>query len=223
MKNKNFVAVIGDIVESKKDINRSDTQNKLKKVLASINSNYDDDLASYFVIDRGDELQGLVKNPAKLIKIINLIEMEMMPLSLRFGIGVGEIRTEINKNNTLEIDGPAYHRARAMIEMIQESEKEYSSNTRTLMFSNAIREKLGEEELINTIFYLTSSIKSKWTPSQKEIIYVYHCLGYNQYKTADKLNIKQSTVSRALKYANYYSYKEAMETLERYFASIYEG
>ncbi|WP_269319384.1 SatD family protein [Carnobacterium jeotgali] len=47
----------------------------------------------------------------------------MAPIELRFGIGLGSISTPIQRDNSMEMDGTAYHRARQMIETIEENGK----------------------------------------------------------------------------------------------------
>lgn len=49
------------------------------------------------MITLGDEFQGLLNNPAYAIEIVKYIQRELYPVKLRFGIGIGEISTEINQ------------------------------------------------------------------------------------------------------------------------------
>lgn len=42
--------------------------------------------------------------------------MSLYPVELRFGIGIGEITTEINTEMALGADGPGYYKAREAIE-----------------------------------------------------------------------------------------------------------
>ena len=52
------------------------------------------------MITLGDEFQGLLKNGSAAVFIIDKIEREMYPIKFRFGLGVGEITTDINSNMT---------------------------------------------------------------------------------------------------------------------------
>ena len=105
---KPLVAIIGDIKSSKQLENRRSVQARFKEVLDSINNEYRDDIASKFMITLGDEFQGLLKNGSAAVFIIDKIEREMYPIKFRFGLGVGEITTDINSNMPLGADGPAY-------------------------------------------------------------------------------------------------------------------
>lgn len=118
-----YVAIIGDIIDSKKIKNRNEVQQKLKHVLSKINPSYDDIIAANFIISLGDEFQGLLCQQEKVFEIVNDIEMNMFPIKIRFGISVGKIDTDILKNNTLEIAGPAYYNARKSISILNKKKK----------------------------------------------------------------------------------------------------
>ena len=107
-----YFAIIGDIVESKKLIDRDGVQKRLNIILKDINIKFDNDIAAKFVITLGDEFQGLLSNPSNLFDIIDTIKFEMYPVRIRFGIGIGSIDTEVNSEMALGADGPAYHYAR---------------------------------------------------------------------------------------------------------------
>jgi len=49
------------------------------------------------------------------------------PHPIRFGLGLGEIVTDINREQSIGADGPAYWRARAAIEAIHEKD-DYGSS-----------------------------------------------------------------------------------------------
>lgn len=214
-----YVAVIGDIVKSKKIIDRNEVQKKLKAVLDKVNEKYLDDIASNFMITLGDEFQGLLKSGGNVIKIISEIEIAMLPIQLRFGIGIGKIDTEINRFMPLGADGPAYHNAREMINELKKQERKYQTNYSNIMIcSQEDNEKI--DMLLNCIFSLCSSLKSKWTSRQTEIISCYISSDKNQYKTAEKLGINQPSVNKALNNSNFYSYEKAIEIVSSVLSEI---
>ncbi|MDF1496073.1 SatD family protein [Caproiciproducens sp. CPB-2] len=215
-----LVAIIGDIKNSKQLENRRAVQIRLKEVLDAINHEYRDNIASKFMITLGDEFQGLLKAGSSAIFIIDKIEREMHPIQLRFGIGVGEITTDINSNMPLGADGPAYYNARKMIDGLKASEKkkmESKVNVRIEVQGNP-----DMSELINTVFSLLTTIKETWTPRQVEIINSYLKTGGTQKDTARILNINQSNVQKALSSANYYTYRKAIETIAKVLSDIKE-
>ena len=58
--NEPYIAIIGDIKNSKKIVDRGAIQEHLKKILDNINLKYSDCIASKFTITLGDEFQGLL-------------------------------------------------------------------------------------------------------------------------------------------------------------------
>ena len=217
-KDEIFVAVIGDIVSSKKIQNRSHVQEKFKIILNNINETYKDDIASNFMITLGDEFQGLLNEGKNAIKIVSDIEIKMMPQKLRFGIGIGGITTTINPDYPLGADGPAYYNARNMIEELKKKENQYKENFSNIMISidPKVTKHPNDFMLLNSLLSLCSLVKSQWTLRQIEIINSYLNNDENQYKTADKLEVVQSTVNRSLIKSNFYSYKKAIESISLY-------
>lgn len=210
-----YVAIIGDIVDSKKIKDRKAIQQKFKNILADINVKYSEDIASKFTITLGDEFQGLLKNTNNIMKIICEIEMAMSPIELRFGIGIGDISTDINFDNSSEIDGPAYHRARKMIKEIESRKSQYTERHSNIMICSE-ENNIEIDELLNSILSVCTALKSKWTDRQKEIIYAYISNDENQYKAAHILNIGQPSVNKALSNARFYSYKSAIDTVNSF-------
>ncbi|MDD3833054.1 MAG: SatD family protein [Oscillospiraceae bacterium] len=207
-----YLAVIGDIKKSRKLHDRKETQNKMQEVLTLVNKKYSQDIESDFMITLGDEFQGLLNNGKNIINIILEIEQKMGPVNIRFGIGIGEITTGINRNMPLGADGPAYHNARKVVEFIKNLENKQGTYETSIMIS-AQEDNDSLDSLLNVIFSLCSTIKKSWTARQREIISAYMECDYNQHKAAAKLGIKQSGVSRALLNADYYTYKNGMDKL----------
>jgi hypothetical protein len=208
--NDNYTAIIGDIIDSRKSEYRKEVQKKLKTVLEEINETYFDYIASKFMITLGDEFQGLLKDRRMIIKIISDIEIKMYPIQIRFGVGIGAINTDINFNNSIEIDGPAYNRARKMINILNNKKKQYEGSYANIMICSG-DENEEIDYLINSILSLCGALKENWTDRQVEIISAYVKCNQNQHKTSKKLNIGQSSVSKALKNSNYFTYRTAIE------------
>ena len=60
---KQYIAIIGDIKNSRKIDNRKEVQTKLNGVLDEINQTYCEEIAAGFLITLGDEFQGLLLRP----------------------------------------------------------------------------------------------------------------------------------------------------------------
>lgn len=214
-----YIAIIGDIKGSKAIERRKEVQEKLAVVLNEINEQYSEDIASGFMITLGDEFQGLLSNGTRIMQIISKIEGRMYPVKIRFGIGVGEITTEINPYMAIGADGPGYYRARAAIEYLKENEKKKQTSASDIRLE-VEGENQESQALINVIFGLMTALKSTWTMRRREIIQDMLEHRDNQTDTAERLNIKQPTVNRVLVTGNYYAYKEAFDTVEKALGEI---
>lgn len=211
----NYVAIIGDIIDSKKIEDRKGVQQRFRAVLSNINVKYSEDIVALFSITLGDEFQGLLRNRGNIINIITEIEMGMAPIQLRFGVGIGDIDTDIQMRHSAEVDGPAYHRARKMVEEIESKRSQYTARSSHIMICSH-ENNVEIDELLNSILSVCTALKLKWTSRQVEIIYTYLLNDENQYKTAKALNIGQPSVNKALNNANFYTYRSAMNTVSTF-------
>lgn len=214
-----YIAIIADIKKSKQLIDRSSIQHKMEKTLDGINEKYEKDIASKFMITLGDEFQGLLKCGDNVMNIISEIEAVMYPVKIRFGIGVGEITTEVNPEVPLGADGPAYYNARNAIEFLKSSENKSKMADSNIMLK-ADGNNEASEKMINTILSLLTVIKNKWTDRQREVIRDYVLHEDNQKSVGQRLGITQSSVQKNLSNADYYSYKEAVELITKALSEI---
>ena len=210
---KPYIAIIGDIVDSKEIVNRNDVQNRLAVVLNQINVDYHDDISSNFMITLGDEFQGLLSRGQDIICIIQTIEAKMYPVQIRFGIGVGDIKTDINPNIPFGADGTAYHDARDMIEEIRTNTGKQKSSQCNIKIS--IDQFPEIEELTNAILALCTALKEKWSKRQREIIFDYFEHGDSQVNAAKRLGITQSSIHKGFASANFYTYKNSMDIVSK--------
>lgn len=209
-----YVAIIGDIKDSRKLKHRETSQLHFAEVLEQLNQEYQKDLAAKFTISMGDAFQGLLKDTSHLLSILFQIELKLAPMEVRMGVGLGDVETQINPDNSLVNDGSCYHRARAMIEQIEKSEKQYTQSKSNILLSTGGGKNVHCEQLINTIFSLQTSLKTSWTQRQKQIIQVYLENENNQYASAKELGIGQSSVNKALSSTSFYSFSHSLDTVQ---------
>lgn len=206
------IAIIGDVKQSKKIINRNDVQNKLRITLEEINNKYETDISSNFTITLGDEFQGLLHNGGNTMNIISEIERKMYPVKIRFGIGVGEISTDINKEMALGADGAAYYKARSAIEYLKANESRKQSATADIRIE-ADGDNLDTILMLNTILSLLAAIKELWSDRQREIIWNMMEYQDSQIDVAKRLNITQPAVQKSFSLSKYYEYKDALDAV----------
>lgn len=204
-----YFAIIGDIVGSRKLKDRREAQQRLKKALNAINDHYTGDMASKFTITLGDEFQGLLKDPCNILEIVDLIRFQVYPIELRFGVGIGEMQTEIIEEKSLGSDGPAYWAAREAIQYIHNS-NDYGVSK--------ICFRIGDEDESNLLSHIMDSVnktlnlcdrmENKWTDTQfsfvRELILKYRysevpqkTIAADQKLTPQAINVKMKTTGIA--------------------------
>lgn len=205
-----FVAIIGDMKDSRHLENRKEVQTHLQKILNQVNKKYEKDIASRFLITLGDEFQGLLYTGKDVLRIISEIRIQLYPVCLRFGIGFGKITTDIHAEMALGADGPGYYRAREAVEQLKEREKRNRPVPSDICLKMDEKDR-GTEVMLNTIFNLIYVVEKGWTIRQREIIWDMFLYEDGQQNTARRLNISQPTVQKALAAGGYYTYENALK------------
>lgn len=208
-----YCAIIGDVVDSRNIENRNELTIELENSIDKINSKYKDSLIAKFMINSGDEIQGLLETPKYSYRIIKEIRKIMGKTDLVFGIGVGKVSTEIPKKFenviSVKLDGEAYHRAKDMLIKAKKKKPTICYNFADPAYS-----------LVNSLIYFIELNQSFRTKRQEEIIELYKKFN-SQTKVAEELGISQATVNEHLKKSFYYEIKEAEQEIESYLASIH--
>ena len=159
-----YIALIGDIIESKNIQDRAQVQQQLLRLMKELNWQYQDYLISPFTVTTGDEFQALFSPNSYMFQIIDQLSVAFSPYEIRFGIGVGEMVTEINKEQSIGSDGPAYWLAREAINHIHDK-NDYGINHISVF--------LADEEVtwtVNAMLAACSFIQSKWTEVQYDVL-----------------------------------------------------
>lgn len=207
---KSYIAIIGDLIDSKKTAHRAQLQENLIQSFYVINQKYAHIIVSKLTITLGDEFQVLIKPNEQLFQFIDDIQ-RLINHPIRFGIGYGNISTEINPEMSIGADGSAYWHARAAIEEV--ASNNYSGNLRQVFIG------LGEKDTtINTILLVTDTLRSSWTRNQLDVFNglleegIYQPV-FNQSVLAKKLNLSASALSKRLNAGNIKIYLKAKENL----------
>ncbi len=206
----NYIAVIGDIVDSRKLTDRDAVQQQLKAALTAVNAKYSHAIASDFMITLGDEFQGLLHHGAEVMNLVDELAQAIQPVQLRFGLGVGGVDTAIDRALSVGADGPAYHRARAGVDTIKKADRRKKFATGSVVLTS---DNPDCDALVNALLAVCDYQKSKWWQRQREVISAYTQNGHNQKQAAASLAISQSGVSHSLSASGYYAYEQAMRQL----------
>ena len=193
-----YLALIADVIDSKMVQERFDLQKQLEKALQTMNELFGEFLASNFTLTIGDEFQGLLKVDAPVFQMIDTLRSLLTPTQLRFGIGLGEILTDIDPLQSIGADGPAYWNARAAINLVHQK-NDYGN---TQIYFSGGKEK--QDFFVNALIASGEAIRSGWRGSQEEILLdlLKRCVyseNFSQQDLAQSLEINPSALSKRLK------------------------
>lgn len=212
-----YCAMIGDLIASKQiqPEERKAVQVRLGQLLEEMNGEFNDYLASPFLITLGDEFQGLLTAAEPALEIMEYIDrgLEEYRVRVRYAMGIGEISTGINRTQALGDDGPAYHLARQGMEFLK---KEQWTG-----FPVSIQTGQPDSVLLQGICQLMNELAETWSPAQRQYVLDMELLK-EQMLVAMKNNVQQSSVSRTLKRSHYKTYRQTKKTLEDYLLSVYD-
>jgi len=119
MKNKGKIktVILGDLVRSRKIVDRRKELNEIKESLKRTKTIFGGDMIAPLEFSRGmDEISGLLRRPGHCYKICRTLNELIYPNQFRFALVLGEIDIGIGTKNSSLMDGPAYHIAAKLIE-----------------------------------------------------------------------------------------------------------
>lgn len=190
-----YLAVIGDVVGSRRVADRSQLQQKLGGALTAINQRFAASVAASFVMTIGDEFQGLLSSADGLIQLLAQLNAAVHPVELRLGIGIGGLTTPL-RPEAVGMDGPCFHRARTAIERARDrgTPVEVEASERHAVF-----------EVYSLLF---GRLRDHWTDRQRQVHYLA-ASGMEGKAIAQRLGISPSAVSQHLRAADSAAIHEA--------------
>jgi hypothetical protein len=150
------LALIGDICDSRNlpANERAALQRTLERQFGNLNKAHAANLLSPLTLTLGDEFQALLSGADELWHLLATLQAALDPVRARFGLGLGEIVTGINREAALGMDGPAFHRARDAVSTLKQEGGYFRV------------EGLTDEDLINPALALISDAQGKWRPTR---------------------------------------------------------
>jgi hypothetical protein len=113
-----YLVLIGDVVASRRLPARAQFQRRLKAALKDVNGRARS-LASPYTLTLGDEFQAVYRQADTAFADVFALQAAIAPVRARFALAVGEIATPLNPSQAIGMDGPAFHRARALLESLK--------------------------------------------------------------------------------------------------------
>jgi hypothetical protein len=115
-----YLVLIGDLIASRQSQNRKDLQNRLATILAKLNGRMPKPVSPY-TLTLGDEFQAVFDAADHVFDDIVQIMAALHPDQVRFSLGLGNITTDLNLEQSLGMDGPAFYLAREGIDRLKDS------------------------------------------------------------------------------------------------------
>ena len=154
------IVLVGDLVASRRIVERSAVQERLRACLRQLNSKKREGLVSPYTITLGDEFQAVFSTPDRLFRDALTVLIALYPVEVRFSFAIGEISTAINTKQAIGMDGPAFHEARATIDRLKKTKN---------LFAIASPDGAGLT-LINQSLALVSHTIGKWPRNRLELL-----------------------------------------------------
>jgi hypothetical protein len=198
-----FVALIGDIRGSRELDDRKDVQQEFKRVVESLNDAIPThSIASQFTVTTGDEFQALLYDASDAVDAAVRASDQFHPARLRFGIGRGELDTEVNREQAIGMDGPCFHRARDAIKAAETND----AWVRVAGWPN------GLDDRVNSLLELVQCVREDWTDRQAEFAVALAEEG-SQKRVAERFDVSKSTVSESLSAAHVQEVRNAERSI----------
>lgn len=185
-----YFAIIGDLVDSRTLDDRAAVQVRFRDGIDRLNGALSSRLVVPLKLTAGDEVQGLMEEADVLVDIVIALSDAVAPARLSWGVGRGDLATELNDDVSI-LDGPCFHHARDAVNAAKRASRWLAA------------EGFGEPEgtVLAGLMNLIGAIRSEWTPRQAEV--VREARGRKQSEVAEDLAVNRSTISRTLQSAHY--------------------
>ena len=118
----NHLVMIADVIGSRQLANRGQVQTLLEAELRTLHED-STGLASPYTITLGDEFQAVFSGADRIFPDLLAILRALHPVGLRFALGIGPITTRINPEQAIGMDGPAFYRARDLLEHMKKEKR----------------------------------------------------------------------------------------------------
>jgi hypothetical protein len=176
------IALIGDIVSSRKIRNRAEVQKKMSALFRELNRK-DTTIISPFTITLGDEFQALYASADNLFKDMWIIIASLYPVKVKFSIGIGNLTTKINRLQSIGMDGTSFHNARKGLDELKE---------KPFLF-NIITDGGDVLKLERQSLFLISQILKKWKQTRLTVFNMLY-EGHTTKEISRKLKITDKAV-----------------------------
>ncbi len=198
-----YAVINADIKDSRKmhANERYEWQLFLKSAIVQVNEDDADLIEAPFMITKGDEFQGVLKNLSDIPHIIMKFERLVFPLIMRYGVGYGPIQ-KMGSKIPIEMDGRAFHRASAGLDYAKRKKYGVYLDTGNPEF----------DLMVNTLYQLIYVIKGKWSRTNFTRYWKYKSMGTYE-RVAQEVGVSTQAVWDSLNNASAIEVINAEEAL----------
>lgn len=115
-----YLVLIADLVASRRAPERQSLQHRLTAELNTLNRETPRPTSPY-TLTLGDEFQAVFDRADRIFADLVRLLSALHPMRIRFSLGLGAITTDLNPEQALGMDGPAFYAARDGIERLKAS------------------------------------------------------------------------------------------------------
>lgn len=213
-RSEQYLAIIGDLVQSRGIPNRAELQKKLLAEIQALNVHYAPQLAVPVSMTAGDEFEVLLVSAEHAVELITRLADAVLPHQLAFGIGAGRLVTVLEADESErfvgELDGPVFHRARSALNRA-------SADGSWLLLEGF---GVGEDEALSGLAELLGNLRRGWTA--KQAAYVAAARHAKQLDVARRAGVGQSVVSESLKAARFELALRSEARLQKALSSFFQ-
>jgi len=152
-----YIVITADVIASKK---HKDFKNIFKRRVQNLE--YPESVKCPFEIAKGDEMQAVFNSELDIPKYIRQLRYCMLPLKIRIGIGVGEVKDQKNIK-VWKSEGEAFEFSAKALALIDKDRK----------FKTKVISDSPQDEMVNTIFLLMDALVSEWNRTTWNLVNVY--------------------------------------------------
>ena len=192
-----------DLRGSRKMRNRAAVQVRVFRVLRLLRHRFSNDLLTGFRLTGGDEFQGVLRKPDKVMDVFKLVR-RFLGVDFYCGVGIGGIATPI-RERSVEMDGSAFHRSK---EAMSRAKRE-----RTELV--IVTQNKGIERDMNTVIQLILHTSHRWTAKQREVIaFLEDHPNATQTEAARHFRVSKQAISNTLSRAGWDQVRKGYALLE---------
>lgn len=198
-----YLVLIGDVVGSRHVAARAPLQRRLKAELLALKRRRPD-LVSPYTLTLGDEFQMVSRDATGIFADICTLLAAVAPVLMRFGLAVGDIVTPLNHEQAIGMDGPAFHRARAVLERLK-------GEGRLLGVHGDTPEP--DPQVAAMLNVLSAQIEG-WKPTRLQL-FAGVLAGRSAAKLADETGITVRAVNKNIRAAELDEWQFILQSIER--------